>query len=117
MILSVFADDVIDNFRSSVLAKIDIKIGHTDAFGIEESLKQQIIFDRIDARDADTIGAQGSRARTSAGAYGYILTFGVLYKIVDDQKVIDKAHLADNGQLIIEPSDQALIGILSVMTI
>ena len=57
MILSVFADNVIDDLRSSVLAEIDIKIRHTDAFGVQKPFKQQIISDRINAGDADTVSA------------------------------------------------------------
>ena len=117
MILTVFADNVVDDLRASVLAEIDIKIGHTDTLRIEKALKQQIVFDGIDARDADAISAQRAGARASAGTYGDIFAFGILYEIIDDQEVIDKSHLFDNGQLIIESLYQALIGILSVMAI
>ena len=117
MILAVFAYDVVDDLGSSVLAEIDIKIGHTDTLRIEKALKQQIVFDGIDARDADAISTQRAGARASAGTYGDILAFRVLHEIVNDQKVIDESHLFDNGQLIIEPLYQALIGILSVMAI
>ena len=57
MVGAVFADDVIDDLSAAFFAEIYIEIGHTDALGIEKSLKQQLILDRIDTGDPDAVRA------------------------------------------------------------
>ena len=48
MVDTVFLIDIFKDFASPLLTEIDIEVRHTDSVRIEESLEQQIIFQRID---------------------------------------------------------------------
>ena len=70
VVLAVFAHDIIDDLSSALGTEVDIKIGHAYAVGVEEALKNQVVFYRVYLRDTDAVGAQRTCTRTSAGADG-----------------------------------------------
>ena len=94
---------MIDDTPSSANAKIDIDIRHLFAFGIEKSLEQQIVLDRIDISDPQTIRRERSGGRAPARTDRNALLAGIFDKIPDDQKVTRKAHRIDRCDLSIEP--------------
>ena len=116
-VVAVFFDHIADDLSPAALAEVDIKIGHADALGIQKALKQQVVFDRVDRRDADAVGAQRAGAGASAGSDGDAVALGVLHKVVDDQIVIDKAHLGNGADLILQAVGQRLVGVLSVVAV
>ena len=58
MIFAVFTHNIVDNLSPAFLTKIDIKIGHTDSFGIEKSFKKKIVLYRIDCGYAYAVGTK-----------------------------------------------------------
>ena len=48
MVLPVFAVHIIDNLLPPLIAEIYINIGHRDTLGIQKTLKQKIVLNRID---------------------------------------------------------------------
>ena len=55
MILAVLFRNIGNDLIPPVIAKIHIKIGHTHPFGVEEPFEQQVVFDGVDAGDADAV--------------------------------------------------------------
>ena len=94
--------DVGDHIVATVDAEIDIEIGHGDAFGIEEPLEQQIVFQRIEVGDAKGKRNQRARSGTAARAYGNLPPPRPTAEVRDDQEVALEAHLADDFQFAVQ---------------
>ena len=112
---SVFADNVVDDLLPLLVAEIDVEIGHTHPFGVEEPFEQQVVFDGVDAGDADAIGAQAPGPRAPPRPHRDIVVLGVLDKIMDDQVIIHVSHLLDGGKLVFQPLRDRGIGMFAVM--
>ena len=67
-IVAVFLADVFDDVGAAVVGEIDVDIRRVDAFGIEESLEEQPVADRIDVRNLQQIGDDGTGGRTARHA-------------------------------------------------
>ena len=67
--------------------KIDVDIRHADSLGIQESLEQQSVLERIDIGDrhgvADQAAGRGAAPRTNRDP----ALFGISNEIPDDEKV------------------------------
>jgi hypothetical protein len=48
---AVLFGDVLDDLAAPVHAEVDIDVRHADAFGIQEPLEQQSVFERVDVGD------------------------------------------------------------------
>src|SRR6202007_1486529 len=86
----------------SLTIKTRIDIGHALTVGVEKTLEQQIVFDGIDIRNADTIGHHASGCRAAAGADKYTHIAAGLDKIAYDQEVTRKSHCLDREQFEID---------------
>ena len=62
VVISVFLDNIIYDLLTSDIAKVNVKVGHTDPFGIEKTLKQQVIFHRVNSGYADAVGRKARRS-------------------------------------------------------
>ena len=85
-----------------LLAEIDIDIGHADTFGIQEPLKDQIVFDGINIGDPQAIGYKAAGSRASSRSDGYTVRFCIVDKIGDDEKITGKTRFLDDVQFVIE---------------
>ena len=94
-----------DHAISPFHAEVDVEVGHRDAFRIQETLKQQVIIERVQIGNAQGKGNQGTGAAAPPGAYRDAVFLRPLNELHDDQKVAGKTHLADD----IELEAQALI--------
>ncbi len=61
MVIAVFPDNIINNFLTSDITKINIKVRHADSFRIEETLKKQIVFHWINAGYTDAVSRKTRR--------------------------------------------------------
>ena len=59
-LFAVFLRGVSDHVRASPFVEIDVDIRHRDAFGIQESLEEQSVFDRIEFGDSQRVGNHGA---------------------------------------------------------
>ena len=55
MILSVLFLNVLEHAVTSVVVKVDVDIWHVDSVRVEESLKEEVILDRVDVGDLETV--------------------------------------------------------------
>ena len=101
----VFVGDVLDDPVAAVHAEIDVEVGHRDALGIQEALEQQVVLERVEVRDAETVGDQRARTGPAAGSNRHAVGARPVDEIRDDQEIAGKSHLADD----IELGAQALV--------
>ena len=62
MVCAVLPVDVVDDLLTALVAEIDVKIGHTDALGVQESLEDEVVADGVDVGDAYTVSRDAARA-------------------------------------------------------
>ena len=102
MILAVTLLDIRNNPTAIDIIKVDINIRHGYAFGIEESLKEERIAQRVNIRDPQQIGDNTARRRTAPGADFYTVPTRIIDKVPDNQKVAGIAHAVNHAQLIVQ---------------
>ena len=59
---AILVGDVFDDPVAALHAEVDVEVRHGYALGIQESLEQQVMLDRIQIRNAQHIGHQRTRA-------------------------------------------------------
>ena len=101
MVSAVFAHHIVDHFTTAFLAKVRIKVGHTDTLGVQKTLEDQRVLHRIHFGDVHTVRHDGSSAGATTGTYGDAGFLGIANKIPDDEIVVHIAHPADDTDLIL----------------
>src|SRR5882724_11836040 len=91
---------MVDNFCASADAEINVDVRHRDALGIQKTLEEEVVFQRIDISDPETICDQGSGRRSAAWPYGNAVLFRVLHKVPHDKKVTRISHALDDFNLV-----------------
>ena len=110
MVRPVFANHVIQHFAAPLVTKVRIDIRHADAFRIQETFKEQVVFQRIDIRDVQQVGhdaaggtaaarADGNRVRAAAAV---LMAAAVADEVPDNQEVGGIPHGPDDAQLVAE---------------
>ena len=89
---------VADHLFALVVGVIEVKVRHGDAAGVEEALEDEVIFEGVDAGDADAVGDERAGART-AHIPPDVAAAGKVAEVGDDQVVDVEAHLVDGFQL------------------
>ncbi|MNS88353.1 hypothetical protein D3C72_1223240 [compost metagenome] len=104
-VATVLLGHVVDHPIATVHAEVDVEVGHRYPFRIEETLEQQVIFQRVEVGDLLHIGHQRPGTRSTARTHRYAVVLGPLDKVHHDQEVTGEAHLDDDIQLKIQPVD------------
>ena len=99
---SVLLRDVFDDAVAPVHAEVDVEVGHRHALGVQESLEQQVVFQRVDVGDAEAVGHQRSGARAAARPHGHAVGARPANEVRDDQEVAREPHLADDAELALQ---------------
>ena len=113
MVCAVLARHIVDDLLPALVAEVHVNIRHGDALRVQEAFKQQLIFQRIQHRDAQRVRDNRPSAAAAPRPDHDALTLGIADKIPDDQEVIDIPHRRDDVQLIIQPLPR-LVGLLCV---
>ena len=82
-------------------AEVDVEVGHGDAVGVQKALEEKVVAQRVDVGDADGIGDDAADARAAPGADGDIVQARPVDIVPHDEEVIGKAHLDDDGKLVL----------------
>ena len=101
-VLTVLLRHVVDDLAAALVAEIHVDIRHADALRVQEALKKQLVFERIDVRYMQRIRDDGARAGAAPRSYGDPVRFRIVDKIPDDEEVIHVAHAADDAQLVVQ---------------
>ena len=102
VVRAVLAGHIVDDLLPPLVAEVDVKVQHGDALRVEEPLKDQVVLERVDARDAQRVGAQGPRAAAAPRADGDALAARIADEIPDDEEVVHVPHPADHGELVLQ---------------
>ena len=98
-ILAVFGFHIVDHAVAVGLAKIDIEVGHRNAVWIQETLKQQLVLQRIQISDLQGIRHQRARARAPPWPHRATVALGPLNEVTHNEKVARKAHFDNRANL------------------
>ena len=82
--------------------EIHVDIGHVDAVRIEETLEQQIVFDRVEVGDFQAVRNDGTGGGTASGAYHRACGTRCGDIVLDDEKIVREAHAADGLEFEID---------------
>ena len=101
---AIFLRHIVEHLIAAVVIEVDVDIGKRDTVGVEETLEQQIVFDRVDLRDAETIGGgrTGGRTTSRADAHSELVAPGI-DEVLHDQKVAGEAHRLHDVELELQP--------------
>ena len=94
--------DVLDHLAATLLAEVDVDVGRLAAALVQESLEEQVVFQRTDVAQSQGVGDQ----RPHAGAAGRrldALGAGEADEIPDDEEVVGEAELVDHVEFTIQP--------------
>ena len=98
-IAPIFVLDVVDHPVSVELAKVNIKVGHGHPVGVQKTLKQQLVLQRIQVGDVERIGHQRAGSGATPRPHRAAIVFGPVDEVTHDQKVAWEAHFDDGGDL------------------
>ena len=93
--------DIGDGLLAAGRTEVDVEVGHGHAVGVQEALKEKVVAQRIDVRDADGIGDDAADARAAPRPDGDIVQARPVDVVPHDEEVIGKAHLDDDGELVL----------------
>ena len=108
-VLSVLPDHIVDDLLPTLKGEVHVDIRHGHALRVQEALKDQLIPHGVDVGNAQTVGHDGSRRRTSARPHADAVGFRVIDVVPDDQEIVDIAHAVNNAELIIHPLRQGAV--------
>ncbi len=100
---AVLARDVVDHLAATLVAEVDVEIGHRDALGVEETLEEQVVLEGVDVRDPQRIGHDAARARPAPGPDGDALGLRPVDEVPDDEEVARELHFYDDVELVLGP--------------
>ena len=84
--------------------EVDVDIRRVDAFRGQEAFEHQSRSDGIDVGDAERVGDQRSRARTTTRSHRHAILPRPADEISHDEEVAGKSHLLDHAELVFEPA-------------
>ena len=99
-VVAIFFRHITDDLSPSSLIEVHIKVGHRDAIRIQESLKNQAVFERIKLGDAHGVGSHRPRPGTAPRSHTNPVFFCPVNKISNHQEVTGKTHLANDPDLV-----------------
>jgi hypothetical protein len=99
-VAAVALGDVFDHPVAAFHAEIDVEIRHRHPFGIEKTLEQQIVGQRVQIGDAERVGHQRTGAGTAPRSDRHPVGARPLDEVGDDQEIAGKAHLDDDASSI-----------------
>ena len=111
LVASVFPAHIIDDFLPAVVTEIHIDIRHGHTLRIQETLKKQIVPDRLDIRNLQAVCHDAPCAGASARPYRNPVAPGVIDKIPHNQEVVHISHPANDGKFVVKSLAQRLSGI------
>ena len=101
-ILAVAILHIGDHVVATVLAEVDIDVGHRNAFRIEEPFEQEPETQRVEIGDRQRPCDHGTGTRAAPGTHRNVLPSGPLDEIRHDQEVAGESHLDDDAEFILQ---------------
>ena len=86
---------------SSCRLDVDVDVGQARAFGAQEALEEQVVFDWVDPADAEQVVHQRAGAR-AAGRDADVHVANHLGDVGDRQKIGGEFELVDGDEFLVE---------------
>ena len=102
MILAILGNDIINNFLSAFITEVHVNIRHADTFGIQETLKNQVIPQGIDGGNLQAIRNHTAGSGTTSRTYDDAMVFGILDKVPNNEEIIHIAHGFNGMQFVFQ---------------
>src|SRR5690606_676064 len=102
LILPIFINYVLQNPTTTFIVKVNIDIGHRNPVRIQEPLKKEVIFNRVNIRNPKTIGYRRTRCRTTTRPHRNPHLSRRSYKVLHNQKVSRITRLLNRLQFKIQ---------------
>ena len=101
-LFAVLVLDIVDHAVAVALTKINVKVGHGHPLGVQKSLEQQVVLQRVQIGDAQRVSHQRAGTRAPARAYRAAVVFGPVDEVTDDQEVAGESHVQDHIDLEVQ---------------
>ena len=99
---AVFFAYIFNHAATVGLAEVDIEVRHGHAFGVQETLEQQRVFQRVKVGNLQRIRHQRACTRTTTRPHRAAVLFCPVDKVLHNQKIAREAHLDNRLQLEIQ---------------
>ena len=91
------------HFSTSVVIEVGINIRQIDTVRVEETLKQQVIFQWVDLRYSQAISHYGTGSRTTSRSHHHAeLVAGSIDKVLNDKEVARESHCLHHVKLKVD---------------
>ena len=107
-VLAVLLHHIVNDLLPPLETEIHVDIRHGYTFRVQETLKEQIVFDGVQFCDPQSVGYKASRGGTTSRSHNNVMVPGIPDKIPYDQEIIHIPHVFDNIQLIVQAFFQFL---------
>ncbi len=104
---------VVDDFFPPCLAEVDIEVGRGDALGVQETLKNELVAQRVDLRDAQCVGHETATAGASPRAHRDAVRVREMDEIPYHQEIVDEPGLFDDGQFLFETRHHLALAVVA----
>ncbi len=99
---TIFFSTIGKNVISTIIGEVHINVRHRNTFGIEKSLKEQTVFDRVDVRDTHEIRHERPCCGPTSRSNNDTVVSGPVDEVLYDKEVFRVSHFFNNGKLILE---------------
>ncbi len=99
MVGAVFARHVVEHLLAPGVVEVDVDIGHGDAVRVQETFEKEVVLERVDIGDAQSVGDCGAGGGAAAGADPDAKAPRSRDIVVHNEEVAREAHRADCVEL------------------
>ena len=101
LLFTVLFGYVVDDFAAATIVKVHIEVGHGDAVGVEESLEDQVVVERVQVGNTHRVRDHGACTGATAGAHANTVALSPVDKVGDHEEVAGEAHGGNNPHLVL----------------
>ena len=101
LLFTVLFGHVVDDFAAATIVKVHIEVGHGDAVGVEESLENQVVVERVQVGNTHRVRDHGACTGATAGAHANTVALRPVDKVGDHEEVAGEAHGGNNPHLVL----------------
>src|SRR5699024_8699976 len=94
--VTVFFRDVFDDLVATPIVKVHVKVGHRHTVWVEESFKNESVFQWVQLGDTQRVGHHRAGTGATPGTHTNTLFFGPVNEVCNHQEVSGEAHLDDD---------------------
>ncbi len=90
-----------DHVSAPALVEVDVHVGHRHTLGVQESLEDQAVHQRIEVGDAHRVGDDRPGCRPAARADRHAVVLRPVDEVRHHEEIAGEAHLADDLDLVL----------------